>query len=138
MLNQLLQKGEEDAQKGETNYKHVCYIVRNKTILTCEVNKYGTETCGRQSTYHAEECALLHNQHPKLREPSRRKRHTKAQGQRRFSSFASKPEARTKERSKDKVLQEPQRVLCGGGPLCIPIQANAGRRMGSPQLQTMC
>lgn len=134
MLNQLLCKGETDAQKGETNYKHVCYIVRNKTILTCEVNKYGAEIFGRQSTYHAEESALLHNQHPKLREPSRRKRHTKAQGQRRFSSFASKPEARTKERSKDEVLQESQRVLCGSGSLCIPLQTDARWRMGAAQL----
>ena len=30
MLNRLIIAGEEEAQKGETNYKHVCYIVRGK------------------------------------------------------------------------------------------------------------
>ncbi len=137
MLNQLLDVGEKKAQKGETNYKHVCYIVRGKTILSCEVNKYGGEHCGRQSTFHAEECALLHNQHPKLREPSKRKRHTKAQGQRRFSRWAPDTAVRSK-RYSTQVLQKPQRVLRGCGSLCIPVQTNAGWRMGAAELQTMC
>ena len=123
MLNQLINHGERKAQKGETAYKHVCFIVRGKTILSCEVNKYSDIICGRHSTFHAEESALLHNQHPKLREPSRRKRHTKAQGQRRFSRWAAET----------KVLQKPQRVLCWSEPLCVSLQT-AERRMGTARL----
>jgi pyrimidine deaminase RibD-like protein len=135
MLNQLINDGEKQAQKAQTNYKHVAYIVRGKKILACEVNKYGPEKMGRTTTYHAEECALLHNQHPRLRTKSKRKR--AAQGKRRFSRVASTQEERPKLYT-EKFEQKSQRVLCRGRPICIPLQANAQWRMGNSQLQTVC
>lgn len=63
MLEGLIVAGKLQAQKGETNYKHVCYIVsRNTTIVSCAVNKYNS----KKSTCHAEEYALK-NMNTKIR-----------------------------------------------------------------------
>ena len=60
MLDRVLIIGIELAEKSQMNFQHVCFVVKGKSILNADINK------GNQAdSFHAEECALTHNVHPK-------------------------------------------------------------------------
>ncbi len=55
MLNKLIQLGIDYASKSQMLSKHVCFIVKGKSILSVKVNVYGDDSISS----HAEQQALL-------------------------------------------------------------------------------